>query len=117
MACTEHLEDLVESFIGVNNNVKVSRPLPSAMFCSGINGTIHIAAMLIFMILRIKSYTVIFHFKDYPSVGGKNVSFMGANPRAVNGEGKTALQLAPGSSIDDGELVILLTGKLFTKRR
>ncbi|XP_011040266.1 PREDICTED: ADP-ribosylation factor GTPase-activating protein AGD1 isoform X1 [Populus euphratica] len=41
----------------------------------------------------------------------------GANPRAVNGEGKTALQLAPGSSIDDGELVILLTGKLFTERR
>ena len=23
MACTEHLEDLVESFIGVNKNVKV----------------------------------------------------------------------------------------------
>jgi Arf-GAP/coiled-coil/ANK repeat/PH domain-containing protein len=35
----------------------------------------------------------------------------------VNGEGKTALQLAPGSSIDDSELVILLTGKLFTERR
>ncbi|KAB5525214.1 hypothetical protein DKX38_022963 [Salix brachista] len=41
----------------------------------------------------------------------------GADPRAVNGEGKTALQLASGSSIDDGELVIMLTGKLFTERR
>uniref|UniRef100_A0A6N2NLI6 ADP-ribosylation factor GTPase-activating protein AGD1 n=1 Tax=Salix viminalis TaxID=40686 RepID=A0A6N2NLI6_SALVM len=41
----------------------------------------------------------------------------GTDPRAVNGEGKTALQLASGSSIDDGELVIMLTGKLFTERR
>jgi hypothetical protein len=56
--------------------LQVSRPIPSAMFCSGINGIIHIAAMLIFMILRIKSYTIIFHFKDYPSAGGKNVSFI-----------------------------------------
>ncbi|CAK7336820.1 unnamed protein product [Dovyalis caffra] len=53
--------------------------------------------------------------KRYPIA--KLLVMRGADPQAVNEKGNTALQLASGSSIDDSELILLLTGKHFTQRR